>query len=66
MVNVSVLLPVRNGEAILEQAIESLSRQTLTDIKIVVVNDGSTDGTSSILSGYSDRRLKIILLLQTE
>lgn len=46
----SVILSVRNGEKYLNEAIESIQRQTLSDIEIVIVDDGSTDKTSKIIS----------------
>jgi glycosyltransferase involved in cell wall biosynthesis len=42
----SVLLPVRDGEQVVEQALESLVRQTFPDFEVLVVDDGSTDGTA--------------------
>lgn len=42
---VSVLLPVRNGEAFIDAALDSLEAQTFPDWEAVVVDDGSTDGT---------------------
>jgi glycosyltransferase involved in cell wall biosynthesis len=41
----SVLLPVRNGEDVVGHALDSLSRQTFADFEVLVVDDGSTDGT---------------------
>ena len=46
---VSVLLPVHNGMPWLPEAIESLRAQTFTDFRIVVIDDGSTDGTAAYL-----------------
>ncbi len=45
---VSVLMPVYNGESYLNEAIESILNQTLTDFELVIVDDGSTDATWSI------------------
>lgn len=62
MVDVSVIVPVYNGEKYLRQCLDSLSNQTLEDIEIICINDGSTDKTGSILKKYSskDKRFKII------
>ena len=62
MVDVSVIVPVYNGEKYLNQCLDSISNQTLKDIEIICINDGSTDNTSSILKKYSskDNRFKII------
>lgn len=45
---VSVVLPVRNGEAFLVEAIESVLEQTLDSLELIVVDDGSTDGSAEI------------------
>jgi glycosyltransferase involved in cell wall biosynthesis len=49
--SVSVLLPCYNAAATLEEALDSLTRQTLCDFEIVAIDDGSSDGTSQILLG---------------
>ena len=62
MVDVSIIVPVYNGEKYLNQCLDSISNQTLKDIEIICVDDGSTDKTPSILKKYSskDNRFKII------
>lgn len=57
---VSVIIPVYNGEKTIERCLNSVLNQTLKDIEVIVVNDGSTDKTSDILNGFTDSRLKII------
>ncbi len=57
---VSVLIPVYNGEAYLALALESILEQTYQHLQIVVVDDGSTDATTTILDGYTDPRLQVI------
>ena len=52
---VSIIIPVYNDEAHVAEAIERALAQTLSDVEVVVVNDGSTDGTASILERYRDR-----------
>jgi glycosyltransferase involved in cell wall biosynthesis len=49
---VSVVIPVFNGERFLRAAIDSVLTQGYRPIEVVVVNDGSTDGTAAILSSY--------------
>jgi len=56
---VSVLLPVYNEERFLEQAIESILRQTEPNFELIVVDDGSTDGSRALLERLAgeDRRI---------
>ena len=62
MIKVSVILPVYNVEPYLEATFESLLGQSLRDIEIIVVNDGSTDGCAAIIGRYAaaDPRIKCI------
>lgn len=59
---VSVIVPVYNGETYLKQCLDSIRRQTLKDIEIICIDDGSTDGTAEILAEYAahDARFKVI------
>lgn len=59
---VSVLVPVYNMKRYLPECLESLVNQTLEDIEIVCINDGSTDDSLDILRKYArrDHRIKII------
>ncbi|TCS71935.1 glycosyl transferase family 2 [Sulfuritortus calidifontis] len=59
---VTAIVTVFNGEDFVAHAVESLLAQTLHDIEILIVNDGSTDGTFAILDALSDPRLRIIHL----
>lgn len=51
----SILIPAFNAEKWIEQAVESALNQTWPGIEVIVLNDGSTDGTAEILSRYEDR-----------
>ncbi|EPC09065.1 glycosyltransferase family 2 protein [Fusobacterium ulcerans] len=59
---VSVIIPVYNVEKYLEEALESVINQSLKDIEIIVINDGSTDRSLRIIKEYAnkDKRIKII------
>lgn len=56
---VSVLMGVRDGAAWIPRAIASVLAQTLTDLELVVVDDGSTDATAALLAGVRDPRLVV-------
>ena len=58
----SVLLPCRNAEDTLDAALESLVEQTLADFEIVVVDDGSNDGTPGLLAAWAVRDGRVRLL----
>lgn len=59
---VSVVMPVRNAEKFLEEALNSVISQTYKNIEIVVVDDASVDKTAEILKRYQlkDKRIKIV------
>lgn len=57
---ISVLMPVRNGMPWLRDALDSLSVQTLGELEIIVLEDGSTDGTRDLLESWPDDRLRVI------
>lgn len=61
-VKVSVIIPVYNEEKYLPECLESVLRQTLREIEIICVDDGSTDASAEILERYvrSDNRIKVI------
>ena len=53
MPKVSIIVPVYNVSAFLPRCLDSLVNQTLKDIEIIVVNDGSTDESQAIIDTYS-------------
>ena len=55
MPKVSIIVPVYNVENYIERCLESLVNQTLQDIEIIVVNDGSTDNSEKIINKYIEK-----------
>ena len=60
MKKVSIIVPVYNTSKYLNSCIKSLLHQTLEDIEIILINDGSTDSSESIIKKYKDKRIKYI------
>ncbi|MBK8742656.1 MAG: glycosyltransferase family 2 protein [Betaproteobacteria bacterium] len=60
MPKVSVVLPVFNGELHIAAAIRSILSQSLADLALIVVDDGSVDSTALIVSSIEDRRIKLV------
>jgi glycosyltransferase involved in cell wall biosynthesis len=60
MPKVSVLMPVYNGIRFVAKAIESVLAQDYQDWELIVVNDGSTDGTAEALASFTDTRIRVI------
>src|SRR5689334_14700000 len=59
---IDVLIPAYNAETTIESALASIQTQTIQDIRIIVVNDGSTDRTGEILEKLKskDPRIEVI------
>ena len=64
MLKVSVIVPVYNVEKYLERCLDSLVSQTLEDIEIICINDGSTDKSLEILYKYAEKDERIIVINQ--
>ena len=59
--DVSIIVPVYNGEKYVERCIENLINQTYKNIEIILINDGSTDNTENVLKKYDKyNHVKII------
>ncbi len=56
----SVVMPVFNSEKYLKQSVKSVLNQTYKDFEFIIINDGSTDKTLSIIKTFKDSRIKII------
>lgn len=56
MTKVSIIVPVYNVEKYIEKCLASLINQTLQDIEIIIVNDGSTDGSKKIIEKYLENK----------
>jgi len=61
MKKVSVVMPVYNGQEYLNEAIESVLQSSYKNLELIIVNDGSTDGSKLIIDKYkNDNRVHII------
>ena len=59
---ISVILPVYNAEAYVQKAVESILTQTFTDFELIIINDGSTDGSGAVLRDLAARDARIVLV----
>lgn len=59
---VSVLLPVFNAEKYISEAIESIQNQSFRDFELLIINDGSTDGTLEILQQHKKADDRIVII----
>lgn len=57
---VTVLMPVFNGARFLRAAIDSVLASTFLDFELLIIDDGSTDGSPGILASYSDPRMRVV------
>lgn len=60
MTKVSLIVPIYNSQNYLEKCIKSLISQTLKDIQIILINDGSTDNSEKIIKSFDDERIVYI------
>ena len=61
---ISVIVPVYNVEHYLERCLESITNQTYRNLEILIINDGSTDGSLEICQKYSEIDSRIIIITQ--
>lgn len=61
---VSIVVPMYNSESTIGKCIESILQQTLSELEIILVNDGSTDNTLDICKKYSKRDSRIVVISQ--
>jgi len=57
---VSVVLPVHDGERFLAAAMDSILQQTYRHLELIVIDDGSTDGSAALAASYSDPRVRLV------
>lgn len=65
MVKISIIMPVFNDETHLTESVDSLVKQSLDDVELICVDDGSTDNSLEILNDYSDK-YEFIRVFSTE
>lgn len=58
MPDISIIVPIYNAEKYLNKCLDSLINQTKKELEFILVNDGSTDSSESIIKKYNDRRIK--------
>ena len=61
---ISIIIPIYNAGSYLPACIESLLAQTERDLRIILVDDGSTDGSCAIAQSFAARDPRIVLLQQ--
>jgi glycosyltransferase involved in cell wall biosynthesis len=57
---VSVVMTVWNGTAYIAESIDSILRQTFSDLELIIIDDGSTDDTCSVIESFTDPRIRLI------
>ncbi|MBK8060984.1 MAG: glycosyltransferase family 2 protein [Gemmatimonadetes bacterium] len=60
MPQVSVVVPLYNKEPYVRRALDSIAAQSFADFEVVIVDDGSQDGSAAIAAGYPDSRFRMI------
>ncbi len=60
MPRVTVLMPVYNAVKFLRDAVDSILKQSFSDFEFLIIDDGSTDGSQSIIHSYDDSRIRLV------
>lgn len=60
MPEITILMPVRNGEKYIKESIDSILKQTFTDFELLIMDNGSTDRTVERIERYTDERIRLI------
>ena len=62
---VSLIVPVYNARDYLDTCVDSLLHQTYADIQVILVDDGSTDGSADLCDAWADRDARVMAVHQT-
>lgn len=62
MAEISILMSVYNGEEFIRDSVSSILNQTFKDFELIIVDDGSTDGTVGIIESFHDKRIRLFRL----
>lgn len=60
MARISVITPVYNCERLVKESILSILGQSFSDFEFIIINDGSTDGTSEVIKSFTDSRIRFV------
>ena len=64
MPKVSVIMPVYNAQKFLKETVDSVLNQTLRDIELIAIDDGSKDKSLDILKKYAEKDKRVVVLTQ--
>lgn len=65
MAAISIIMPVYNSKDYIEKAVQSVLNQNFNDFELILVDDGSTDGSSEICDSYTNKDNRIIVIHKT-
>jgi len=63
---VSVIIPTYNRACSIRRSVQSVLNQTFNDLEVIIIDDGSTDGTKKVLKDFSDKRIRYIRLKEAK